>query len=295
MGYPITGEKFSLAVGVGFAVKIDLPMKTPAFRIPSLFLACTSLFAADQAPQSPTPTDPDTCYKEAKALAEQGKQEEAFQKYLWAYDHGVEVNPKFARTRDTRVLPLLAGLGKKYPPAKAALVERRDALLKEVKAAPDSADTARAQQLGYLDLNSGVDSLLILETMAKLMPGTAVYKAYVSVVQERLVETKNYREAASGENVNDVIAMFEKTVRNVEKMRRDGKLDDKGEEKLKNNAIKAVPGVEMYAGSGDLKHAKQIADLLLQLSDTPEVRKALVEHLRRAKAEDLAAKYEKKK
>ena len=42
-------------------------------------------------------------------------------------------------------------------------------------------------------------------------------------------------------------------------------------------------------------HAASATRALLQLSDTPEVRKALVEHLRRAKAEDLAAKYEKKK
>lgn len=273
-------------------------MKIPAFKITSLLLAfvfsvsiaSTPLFGAD--PQ--TPTDPDICYKEAKALADQGKHEEALQKYLWCYDHGVEVNPKFARTRDTRVTVYMVSLGKKYPAAREALIERRAAAVGKIKAEPEKADKALLQQLAYLDLAVG-DDAAILETLKLFAVGKGSYRAYGSVMQERLVEGKHYREAAAAEDVGEVIEMLEKTVRNVEKMREAGKFDEKAAEKLKGNAVKAAPGVEMYAGIGDTKHAKQLADLLLELSDNPEVRGKIVERLRRAGAEDLAKKYEKKK
>lgn len=271
-------------------------MKMYSKKLASLFtalalgvlLASSSVFAAE--PQ----IDPDARLKEARALVEQGKQEEALQQFIWCYDHGVEVNSKFARTRDTRVTLFMVSLGKKYPPARVALVERRNALAGKVKTAPKDASEDVLRQLGYLDLAIS-DDAAILETLALFSAGKPNYKAYGLVMEDRLIEKKYYKEVVAIGDVNEAIEILEKTVRNVDKMRQSGKLDEKGEAKLKANAIKAASGVEMYAGVGDLKHAKQVADLLLGISDASEVRQAIAERLRRAGAEELAAKYESQK
>jgi hypothetical protein len=258
-----------------------------AIVIGALF-ACAPVIAADM------PSEPDARLKEARALVEQGKQEEALQQFVWCYDHGTEANAKFARTRDTRVTVAMASLGEKYPPALAALAERRDALAKIVKNAPKKADEVLVRQLAYLDLALG-DDAVIIETLALFPPGKAGHKTYGSVVQERLVETKHYREAVSIEEVGDVVGMLEKMADQAAAMRQSGRLDGKGEAKLKGIVLKAVPGVEMYAGSGDLKHANRIAELLVSICDAPEVRQKLAERFRRAGTEELAAKYDPQK
>lgn len=270
-----------------------IPMKIYSRTFSSLFsalvvgalLSTASVFAAE------TQADLDAKMKEAKTFYDQGKSEEAFQNYIWCYDHGVEIDPKFVRNRDTRVTIYLVSIGKKFPPARAALVERRDALATKVKDAPKKADEPMLRQLAYLDLALGDDAAM-LEMLALFPAGKTSYKAYGSVVQERLVEKKHYKEAVAADDFDEMSAGLEKMVRDLDKLRRAGAIDEKRAAKLKTGAIKASPSVEMYAGVGDLKRAKQITILLVNMSDDPEVRQKLVERLRRGGAEELAASLE---
>lgn len=249
----------------------------------SALLACASLFAAD--PQS----DPEARLKEARALVEQGKQAEALEHFIWCYDHGVEVIPKFARTRDTRVTLFMFSLGKKYPPARAALVERRDALAQKVKDAPKAASEAVLTQLAYLDRVVG-DDAAIMETLALFPKGKTSYKTYGAVLQEKLIEKQHYKEALAADINSD--AELEKLVGQIEGARRKGAITPEAEAKLEKGLLKGLPCIEMYAGAGDLARARWAAELVLSISDTPEMRKQLTERLRRAGAAELAAKYE---
>jgi hypothetical protein len=266
-------------------------MKTYSGRLSSLFsllvlgvlLTASSLFAADPQP------DPEARLKEARVFVEQGNQEEALQAFIWCYDHGAEVNPKFARTRDTRVTLFMFSLGKKYPPARAALVERRDALAQKVKAAPKDASEAVLTQLGYLDRVVGDDST-IMETLALFPKGKTSYKAYGSVVLEKLIEKQHYKEALAADINSDV--ELEKLVGQIEGLRRKGAMTPEAEAKLEKGLLKGLPCIEMYAGAGDLARARWAAELVVSMADTPEMRKQLAERLRRAGAAELAAKYE---
>ncbi|MFT3783299.1 MAG: hypothetical protein QM790_14915 [Nibricoccus sp.] len=225
---------------------------------------------------------------------EQGKHDEALQKFVWCYDHGVEVNPKFARTRDTRVTMYLVSLGKKLPAARVALVERRDALTTKVKADVAKADKPMLQQLAYLDLAVSDDSA-ILENLKALASNKTANSAYAEPLIERLVEGKHYGEVVAADNFEEGVATLEKALRNVEKMRRAGANDEKAQAKIKASALKSVILIEAYAGAGEVKRAKQLGDLLIEICDDAEVRTKLAERLRRAGADPLAAKYAPKK
>jgi len=270
-----------------------IPMKIYSRTFSSLFtvlvvgalLTTASVFAAD------TQADLDAHMKDGKAAYDQKKQEEAFQHYIWCYDNGVAIDSGFAKNRDTRVLTFIVSIGKKYPPAKAAIVERREALVAKVKADPKKADEGDVRQLGYLDLAVS-DDATILATLAVFPEGKTNNKAYGSVIQARLIETKHYKEAVSVDDFDENAANLEKMARNADKMRREGKIDETGVAKLKASALKAAPRVEMYAGMGDLKRAKQIVVYVVNISPDPEVVHKVAEYLRRGGAIEMADKLE---
>ena len=69
----------------------------------------------------------------ASALLREGNEEEALELLLWCWDHGTEPpHESFSAVRVSFLLSDLKRLGKKYPPAQAALVERRDNVKKAV-------------------------------------------------------------------------------------------------------------------------------------------------------------------
>ncbi len=75
----------------------------------------------------------------ARALAQRGKYEEALAELLWCYDEGLKHNMAFAGVRVSFLLAQIAELGRKHPPALAALRERRDAAaarVAELKGSP---------------------------------------------------------------------------------------------------------------------------------------------------------------
>jgi thiol-disulfide isomerase/thioredoxin len=63
----------------------------------------------------------------ANALAGKGKYEEALTQYLWCFDHGAEHDASYAGVRLSFLVSEIGELGTRYPPAKKALEERRDA------------------------------------------------------------------------------------------------------------------------------------------------------------------------
>lgn len=70
----------------------------------------------------------------AKELAKEGKFEKALDHLVWCFDEGGKNNPGFLPTRSGGLLSQIAELGQSYPPAKEALIQRRDAAEAKLKA-----------------------------------------------------------------------------------------------------------------------------------------------------------------
>ncbi|MCY3621390.1 MAG: thioredoxin family protein [Gammaproteobacteria bacterium] len=63
----------------------------------------------------------------ADAYREMGRYDEALREYLWCFDEGAEHDPAYSGVRLSFLLGDIERLGTSYPPAREALVERRDA------------------------------------------------------------------------------------------------------------------------------------------------------------------------
>lgn len=70
--------------------------------------------------------DPMRRSRYADKLVNLGKHKEALENYLWCFDHGEEHRPSYSGVRVSFLLSDIKNLGDVYPPALAALKERRD-------------------------------------------------------------------------------------------------------------------------------------------------------------------------
>ncbi len=70
--------------------------------------------------------DPMTRDDYARKLVDLGKLDEALTQYLWCFDHGLEHRPSYVGVRVSFLLGNIKELADIYPPALAALKERRD-------------------------------------------------------------------------------------------------------------------------------------------------------------------------
>lgn len=69
----------------------------------------------------------------ARSLAGAGRGEEALAEFLWLYDQGHKEDPGFSEMRAVLLPVEIGGLGRSYPPALAALRERRAAAAARLK------------------------------------------------------------------------------------------------------------------------------------------------------------------
>ena len=70
--------------------------------------------------------DPSVRHQMARALVESGQYEEALEHYLWCFDHGIVHDRAYYGVRLSYLMGDLGGLSTLYPPAREALVRRRD-------------------------------------------------------------------------------------------------------------------------------------------------------------------------
>ncbi len=111
---------------------------------------------------------------------------EALTLYLWALDHGVDVNPSFFATRNNDLLErvgLLAGL---YPPARDALVQREEVLTNRILRAAE-AGTKLDPEPGGTGLYS-MDLDLFLNMALKLGDEPKMWTVYQAVSAHRTVD-----------------------------------------------------------------------------------------------------------
>jgi RNA polymerase sigma factor (sigma-70 family) len=222
-------------------------------------------------------------FQRAQELARSGKREEALSEFLWCYDEGMVRVRSFGGVRSSFLLHELAKLAKTYPPALAALHERRDAvgqlLLNSVTDSEAALDyVSLNRELGEQDLN--------LSLFEKLPASDPLRGTLLSVggVFDQLVAARRYGEIAS-------VRSYEEMTRSLEINKMTLPVPDGSPAKLvetiralgrKRAIASAATDIEVLAGSLQFDRARELAGFLFAYDLSPETRRIVQEHLNRA-------------
>jgi RNA polymerase sigma factor (sigma-70 family) len=228
----------------------------------------------------------ETRYKRAQDLARDGKWEQALAEMLWCYDEGMVRESSFSGTRLSVLLADIAKLGRDYPPALAALRERREAAQRRLLAS--AADETAAHE--FLRLNAALgDESRTLEVYDRLAADDPRRRRLVLAgAFQLLVDARRYHDALQAVPYERMVPWFE----------REAQPPDVAREMYPEMALKrhrrilvgdAAKSVEVLAGAGDLARARQFAEKILAFDGSAETRELLQKHAARAGQPTLLA------
>jgi len=216
-------------------------------------------------------------FKAAREMAAAGKSAEALAELLWCLDEGMVKVPSLSGVRVSFLGTELAKLALTYPPAAAALSERRDA----AERAMAGASTARQPSVDFAFLNQALGEVdKTLAAFDRLPPGDP-RRAYLAnqQVMSRLVEVQRYAEVMEVYPYTRMSSSLSIPMPNV-----NGHSDPEARLRRYRDSVvqRAASNLEVLVGAGDLKNARVFARQVLMLDDSITTRMLLERHAMRA-------------
>jgi hypothetical protein len=222
-------------------------------------------------------------YDRAKRLAREGNWEAALPELLWCYDEGMVRVASYGGVRGSFLLSDIAALAKNYPPALAALRERRDQAERQVRANIADRDAAR----DFANLNRVLgDTPRTLQLFDQLSLEDRRRSGLATLdVFQMLIDARRYADAAQAMPYDRMVSLFSATSRPVDF----SKLGDpNAQQRHRTNVVaSAAKNVEVLAGAGELANARAFAERVLAYDNSPDTKRVLQEHARRAGQPDL--------
>ncbi len=212
-------------------------------------------------------------FKRAQTLIlENGDPAEALREFLWCYDVGMLRISGMMGVRSTAPL-LLAKLGERYPPALAALRERRDKARERVLLS--EADSEAPREFGSINraLNDDAANVALYDQLpsSDRRRNTLAFSS-----RDYLVAQQRYNDAVVGWPYSLMVGSLE---RGINERPATANASSSGESRgqARDYIITTTArGIEVLAGSGDLANARTLAQRLLAY-DTSEATRALVQ------------------
>lgn len=247
--------------------------------------ASTAAETTPHAPTAKTPAAPgdaitrdgvEARLKRAGELAYSGRYEDALKEYLWCYDTGTRQVEGYFLFRYSTLLDDLGDLAKKYPAAREALRERRDAARARLLAS--STDMEAGKDFGQINRVLGDDAATyaLFDSLAENDPRRAYL---VDANIGRLMDAQRYRELAEAMPYAQVGQAWEQ----MTQVAHAPGLDDATRTKARQGVMQfAASQAELRAGAGDLVDANDMIERLLVFDNSPETIATLKEHLARA-------------
>jgi RNA polymerase sigma factor (sigma-70 family) len=241
--------------------------------------AAVATKASAAAPAAEPPLTPDVVqsrFKKAQDLARNGQPAEALREFLWCYDTGMRQFPSLVGVRSSYLLGELTALGKTFPPALAALRERRDAV--ETRLLTSATDSDAALDYGPLNHALGEDdkTLVVFDSL----PANDRRREPLRYnVADQLLEARRYAELVQAMPYQRMKGNFERT---TEFSDRAGGRGDQITIVRRHASESAAKNIEALAGAGDLDHAREFLGKVVAFDNTPETRALLAKHLERA-------------
>jgi len=218
-------------------------------------------------------------FQHAQELARNGDSAAALKEFLWCFDEGMPRVTGYGGVRDSFLLSAIAKLGENYPPALAALRERRDQALQRMLSSENEYDATQDFASINRELHEDQNTLTEFD---QLPAGDSRRKELASVAYVQLVAAQRYNDAILGHPYETIRSLFEITSRerplpqnvaNAEKLR-----------KIQRDYLinSAATDVEALAGAGDLANARAFAARLLAYDSSSTTLTLLQQHLTRA-------------
>lgn len=223
-------------------------------------------------------------YRRAQQLARTGDPQEALSELLWCFDIGMPPIAGFGGVRKSFLLSDLARLGEKYPPALAALRERRDAAEKRLLASENDFEATSTFSSINQYLKDADRTIAVFDQVAA---GDRRRATLAMVAFNELLERQRYQDAMLGRTFASMERNFGMNIeeRPVPPTIKD---PDSLRKAQRNYAIStAAKDVEALAGSGSVDQARTLANKLLAFDASPETRALLQRHAARAGRPDL--------
>lgn len=210
-------------------------------------------------------------YQKAKALAKDGRHTEALAEFLWCYDEGMQRIRAFAGVREIDLLDDIAKLGDNYPPALAALRDRRDEAQRQMVA--DPADFGSA--MSFYSLNRALkESAQTLLYYDGLPPEDPARQRLAQLVYKDLANAQRYKEAAQAKPFKEMLSFFEDFAEPPPLP--SGPHSEKTMASLRKQTVELGVGfVEVLAGAGQLTDARDFAEIILAYDGSPGTRAEL--------------------
>jgi RNA polymerase sigma factor (sigma-70 family) len=222
-------------------------------------------------------------FKHAQQLVESGDATEAFNELLWCYNVGMPKIRGMGPVRSTS-LQIFGRLAERYLPAADFLRSLRDNALPRVRAS----ETDSEAMAEYAGANKALkDDAANVALLDELPIGDRRRRALASASGDYLLEKQRYKEAAEGRSYSSISSIFELMTQgrpipagtpNATELR----------EKARTFVITTTAkNIEMLAGSGDLAHARSLADRLLAYDGSEGTKTLIQQHAARAGHADL--------
>lgn len=214
----------------------------------------------------------------ADDLARRGDRAAALVHYLWLWDEGVKHNKSMVGVRGSFFLNSLLEFAKQYPPALAALAQRRD-------------DAERRALAGGLDLDTVTDLVRLNDRFGEVARSLAVFEqvpperwrgndvahgVLFDACAAQLVEAKRYQDIRrlGGDPQR---ALQSPWVTGL------GRMPAEMRKRLTEQTVqRALPHVEALFGTREAKAAIALGDRLLELDDSDTTWLGLIRAARRA-------------
>jgi hypothetical protein len=223
--------------------------------------------------------DPMTRQSAGDALVKEGKFAEALENYLWCYDEGTKHSPSYVGVRNSFLLMQIAALGAKYPPARDALISRRDGI-EAALLANKAGDPMAPFTLVQLNQNLG-DSGRTLSLFDQLPANSPARGQLVTYGMEQFSNASRYQDIVDSgrpEAAFDQASLVAKFLPSDEKSENDAQRNDA----MRQNAVAAGGrALEALAAVEQTDRANALVDKILQFDKTPETKAELLKHAER--------------
>lgn len=216
-------------------------------------------------------------FNRARGLVRSGDYPEALQELIWCFDVGMPRT--MGPVRLSFGVSLFGELAENYPPARAALDERREAARRKMLA--DERDFDAVQE--YAAITRTLKDQATAIALAEQFPvGDRRRSALAGAAFEELAASGRYTLALEAKDLGQMLSLFEIQTR------------DRGgaavPPELRENAINgAITNIEVLAGAGKVVDARTLAQRLLNFDNSEATQVKLRERLDRAGRPDLLA------
>ena len=227
--------------------------------------------------------DPMLRMRLADAYRELGRNDEALREYLWCFDEGAEHDPAYQGVRLSFLLGYIARLGDSFPPAREALVERRDAAKQRILDGETGDEAARV----FARINNSLgESTSTLALFDRLKDNAVLHEDAARILVREafdlLVDDKRYGEIVMHLNVPGRAAfhlgMFDDGAKHeAENEASFGEvmLEAQRDVRISMTRESVAACYQVLVGVGEHMEAASIADKLIERLDDAETLNAL--------------------